>query len=76
MLICLQFIVRFCRKKAKTKKKLAVLITSWVDSVSPFTLILVRAVIETDYLSVTRIKMLLKCDLEINKQLKKEEKKF
>ena len=56
MQICLQYIARFCRKK---EKKVAVLITSWVDSVSPFTLILVRAVIETDYLSVTRIKMLV-----------------
>ena len=54
----------------------AVLITTWVDSGSPFTLILVRAQIETDYLSVTRNKMLLKCDLEINIQLKKTEKKI
>ena len=67
--------MRFVGKK-KTKKKLAVLITTWVDSGSPFTLILVRAQIETDYLSVTRNKMLLKCDLEINKQLKKTEKKI
>lgn len=67
--------MRFVGKK-KTHKKTCSFDNNVVDSGSPFTLILVRAQIETDYLSVTRNKMLLKCDLETNKQLKKTEKKI